>query len=171
MQDRSCCCCILKNEGGSCLACWCRCARACTHEWLKVRNWMPHSSLSLSQVNAVIGTLSAAAAIYWIQPWLYPLVIVVGGLITLVTNRNKDLTPKVRAVVYPQAAPGSNNKHCATQHDSQTVHAHVGHASSLTTGLYQNHRTLHPTTFLSCMCASLHMTSAVVWLVGVNIWY
>ncbi|MEW5313717.1 MAG: hypothetical protein WDW38_005258 [Sanguina aurantia] len=24
-------------------------------------------------VNAVIGTLSAAAAIYWIQPWLYPL--------------------------------------------------------------------------------------------------
>ncbi|MEW5300819.1 MAG: hypothetical protein WDW36_003723 [Sanguina aurantia] len=45
-------------------------------------------------VNAVIGTLSAAAAIYWIQPWLYPLVIVVGGLITLVTNRNKDMTPK-----------------------------------------------------------------------------
>ncbi len=49
-----------------------------------------------AQLLAVIGTLAAGAAIYWQPPWLFPLVIVVGGLITIWTHRNEDMTAKVR---------------------------------------------------------------------------
>ncbi len=51
------------------------------------------------QLLAIIGTLAAGAAIYWNPPWLFPLVILVGGLITIWTNRHTDCRAKaVRAM-------------------------------------------------------------------------
>ena len=47
------------------------------------------------QLTAVIATLSAAAAIYWDPPWLFPLIIAVGGLITIVYHRKEDMSVKV----------------------------------------------------------------------------
>lgn len=47
-----------------------------------------------TELLAIIGTLSAAAAIYWNPPWLFPLIIFVGGIITIVSNRNKDMRMK-----------------------------------------------------------------------------
>jgi hypothetical protein len=42
-----------------------------------------------------VGTLSAGAAIYWNPPWLFPLVILIGGIITIISNRNVDMSAKV----------------------------------------------------------------------------
>lgn len=44
---------------------------------------------------AIIGTLSAAAAIYWSPPWLFPLIIAIGGLITIISNWKVDMSVKV----------------------------------------------------------------------------
>jgi hypothetical protein len=50
----------------------------------------------IGQVTAIIATLAAAAAIYWTTvPWLYPLAIVIGFIITNITERKKDLSMKV----------------------------------------------------------------------------
>jgi hypothetical protein len=45
---------------------------------------------------AAIGTLSAMAAIYWNPPWLFPLIIAVSGIITIITNWKNDMSAKVR---------------------------------------------------------------------------
>lgn len=47
-----------------------------------------------TELLAIIGTLSAAAAIYWNPPWLFPLIIAIGGLITIFTNRKLDMSAK-----------------------------------------------------------------------------
>ncbi|GIL78703.1 hypothetical protein Vretifemale_8108 [Volvox reticuliferus] len=43
-----------------------------------------------TKVTAIVGTLAAAAAIYWSEPWLYPLLIVLGFIVTNITERKKD---------------------------------------------------------------------------------
>ncbi|GLI64225.1 hypothetical protein VaNZ11_007423 [Volvox africanus] len=43
-----------------------------------------------TKVTAILGTLAAAAAIYWSEPWLYPLLIVLGFIVTNITERKKD---------------------------------------------------------------------------------
>lgn len=48
-----------------------------------------------AQVTAIIGTLAAAAAIYWSEPWLFPLCIVIGFIVTNITDRKMDKTLKV----------------------------------------------------------------------------
>lgn len=47
------------------------------------------------QLLAIIGTLSAGAAIYWVEPWLYPLLIILGFIITNISNRKLDMSLKV----------------------------------------------------------------------------
>lgn len=48
------------------------------------------------QLLAIVGSLAAGAAIYWVEPWLYPLLIILGFIVTNITNRKSDLTLKVR---------------------------------------------------------------------------
>ena len=49
------------------------------------------------QVLVLVAVLSAAATIYWSNfPWLFPLLILLGGLTTLAWNWKKDLAVKVR---------------------------------------------------------------------------
>ncbi|KAG2492746.1 hypothetical protein HYH03_008912 [Edaphochlamys debaryana] len=43
-----------------------------------------------THVTAIVGTLAAAAAIYWVLPWLYPLLIVLGFIVTNITDRKLD---------------------------------------------------------------------------------
>lgn len=43
---------------------------------------------------AVVGSLSAGAAIYWNPPWLFPLIIAVGGIITIIANWKIDMSYK-----------------------------------------------------------------------------
>ncbi|KXZ42994.1 hypothetical protein GPECTOR_108g189 [Gonium pectorale] len=43
-----------------------------------------------TNVTAVIGTLAAGAAIYWSEPWLFPLLIIIGFAITNFTERKED---------------------------------------------------------------------------------
>ena len=44
----------------------------------------------------MVAVLSAAATIYWSNfPWLFPLLILMGGLTTLAWNWKKDLAVKV----------------------------------------------------------------------------
>jgi hypothetical protein len=38
------------------------------------------------------------AAIYWNPPWLFPLIIAVSGIITIIANWKNDMSAKVRAV-------------------------------------------------------------------------
>ena len=48
------------------------------------------------QVLVLVAVLSAAATIYWSNfPWLFPLLILLGGLTTLAWNWKKDLAVKV----------------------------------------------------------------------------
>ncbi|KAG2453749.1 hypothetical protein HYH02_001960 [Chlamydomonas schloesseri] len=47
-----------------------------------------------TNVTAIVGTLAAAAAIYWTEPWLYPLCIVIGFIVTNITDRKVDKTLK-----------------------------------------------------------------------------
>jgi hypothetical protein len=42
------------------------------------------------QVTAIVGTLAAAAAIYWSEAWLFPLLIVLGFIVTNITERKLD---------------------------------------------------------------------------------
>eukprot|EP00199_Chlamydomonas_sp_CCMP681_P001026 CAMPEP_0119109864 /NCGR_PEP_ID=MMETSP1180-20130426/24373_1 /TAXON_ID=3052 ORGANISM="Chlamydomonas cf sp, Strain CCMP681" /NCGR_SAMPLE_ID=MMETSP1180 /ASSEMBLY_ACC=CAM_ASM_000741 /LENGTH=522 /DNA_ID=CAMNT_0007095877 /DNA_START=95 /DNA_END=1660 /DNA_ORIENTATION=- len=46
---------------------------------------------------AIIGTLSAGAAIYWSPVWLFPLIIAVAGVLTIISNRNVDMSLKTVA--------------------------------------------------------------------------
>lgn len=48
-----------------------------------------------TQTTAIIGTLAAGAAIYWSEPWLFPLLIAIGFIITNITDRKEDRTLKV----------------------------------------------------------------------------
>ncbi|GLC61310.1 hypothetical protein PLESTB_001742100 [Pleodorina starrii] len=43
-----------------------------------------------TNVTAIVGTLAAAAAIYWSEPWLFPLLIVLGFIVTNITERKLD---------------------------------------------------------------------------------
>ncbi|KAG2490382.1 hypothetical protein HYH03_011183 [Edaphochlamys debaryana] len=43
-----------------------------------------------TNVTAIVGTLAAGAAIYWVEPWLYPLLIVLGFIVTNITDRKLD---------------------------------------------------------------------------------
>lgn len=52
------------------------------------------------QLLAIVGSLAAGAAIYWVEPWLYPLLIILGFAVTNVTNRKLDLTLKVCPSAY-----------------------------------------------------------------------
>lgn len=52
------------------------------------------TKLCAEWVLAILGTLSAAAAVYWSLAWLFPTLILVGGLVTLITKRKLDLTLK-----------------------------------------------------------------------------
>lgn len=56
--------------------------------------------LHTTQLLAVVGTLSAGAAIYWNPPWLFPLIIAVGGLVTIISNWKQDMSFKVRVPLY-----------------------------------------------------------------------
>lgn len=53
------------------------------------------------QTTAIIGTLAAGAAIYWSEPWLFPLLIAIGFIITNITDRKEDRTLKVGLGVNP----------------------------------------------------------------------
>ena len=44
----------------------------------------------------MVASASAAAAIYWTtNPWLFPILIFLGGLFMMFYNRNKDMALKV----------------------------------------------------------------------------
>lgn len=47
-----------------------------------------------TNTTAIIGTLAAGAAIYWSEPWLFPLLIAIGFIITNITDRKEDRTLK-----------------------------------------------------------------------------
>ncbi len=52
-------------------------------------------AIMCTQTTAIIGTLAAGAAIYWSEPWLFPLLIAIGFIITNITDRKEDRTLKV----------------------------------------------------------------------------
>ncbi|GIL47404.1 hypothetical protein Vafri_4228 [Volvox africanus] len=43
-----------------------------------------------TKITAIVGTLAAAAAIYWSEPWLFPLLIVLGFIVTNITEWKLD---------------------------------------------------------------------------------
>ncbi|KAJ9527912.1 hypothetical protein QJQ45_005640 [Haematococcus lacustris] len=52
--------------------------------------------LCATKLLASLATLSAAAAIYWNPPWLFPLIILIGALVTMWTNRKEDMSLKAK---------------------------------------------------------------------------